>query len=106
MSEYRHEYKYICSGQQLALIGNKIQGLMEYDKYAGDNKQYRIRSLYFDDYEDRCLYDNINGNDPREKFRLRIYNDDKTYIRLELKKKSAVKQENSHVALMKHCVGR
>lgn len=87
MSEYRHEYKYICSGQQLALIGNKIQGLMEYDKYAGDNKQYRIRSLYFDDYEDRCLYDNINGNDPREKFRLRIYNDDKTYIRLELKKK-------------------
>lgn len=87
MSEYRHEYKYICSGQQLALIGNKIQGLMEYDKYAGNNKQYRIRSLYFDDYQNRCLYDNINGNDPREKFRLRIYNDNKTYIRLELKKK-------------------
>lgn len=87
MSEYRHEYKYLCSGQQLALIANKIQGLMEYDKYAGDKRQYRIRSLYFDDYEDGCLYDNINGNDPRAKFRLRIYNHNKTYIRLELKKK-------------------
>ncbi len=87
MSEYRHEYKYICSGQQLVLIGNKIQGLMEYDKHVGDEKRYGIRSLYFDDYQDRYLYDNINGNDPREKFRIRIYNHQKTYICLELKKK-------------------
>ncbi|MFG6367003.1 MAG: polyphosphate polymerase domain-containing protein [Lachnospiraceae bacterium] len=87
MSEYRHEYKYICSEQQLTLIANKIQGLLEFDPYVGEDKRYRIRSLYFDDYQDRCLYDNINGNDPREKFRLRIYNYNKTYIRLELKKK-------------------
>lgn len=87
MDGYRHEYKYICSGQQLALIGNNIQGIMEYDKNAGHDRKYVIRSLYFDDYLDRCLWDNINGNDPREKFRIRIYNQDLSYIRLELKKK-------------------
>lgn len=87
MSEYRHEYKYICSKQQLALIGNNLQGLMDYDENVGEDKQYVIRSLYFDDYWDSCLYDNINGNDPREKFRVRVYNHDTSYIRLELKKK-------------------
>ena len=76
MSEYRHEYKYICSEQQLALIGNNIDGLMQPDKYAGNGKGYVVRSLYFDDFQDGCLYDNINGNDPREKFRVRIYNAD------------------------------
>lgn len=65
MSEYRHEYKYICSEQQLALIGNNIDGLMQPDKYAGNGKGYVVRSLYFDDFQDGCLYDNINGNDPR-----------------------------------------
>ncbi len=66
MSEYRHEYKYICSEQQLALIQNNIKGLMECDAHAGEDCQYRIRSLYFDDYCDSCMKDNINGNDPRE----------------------------------------
>ncbi len=87
MSEYRHEYKYICAAKQLALIGNNIRGLMQPDKYAQDGKGYTVRSLYFDDYGDSCLYDNINGNDPREKFRVRIYNADVSYICLELKRK-------------------
>lgn len=87
MSEYRHEYKYLCSRQQMAWIRNNIQGVMHCDRNAGQEKQYVIRSLYFDDYRDSCLYDNINGNDPREKFRVRIYNHDPSYIRLELKRK-------------------
>lgn len=87
MSKYRHEYKYICTQQQLAVIRNNIQGIMDYDSNAGQEKQYAVRSLYFDDYRDSCLYENINGNDPREKFRVRFYNHDKSYIRLELKMK-------------------
>ncbi|MBO5143957.1 MAG: polyphosphate polymerase domain-containing protein [Lachnospiraceae bacterium] len=87
MSKYRHEYKYICSDTQLVLLRNRLEGLMEYDKYAGQDGTYMIRSLYFDDYLDSCLRDNINGTDPREKFRLRLYNGDASYIRLELKRK-------------------
>lgn len=93
MSEYRHEYKYICSEEQMACIENNICGLMRYDYNTGQEKQYTIRSLYFDDYWDSCLYDNIDGNDGREKFRLRIYNHDASYIRLELKRKVGGKNQ-------------
>lgn len=48
---------------------------------------YNIRSLYFDDYYDRCFYENENGTDPREKFRIRIYNHSAGKISLELKRK-------------------
>ena len=60
-------------------------GIMQPDKNAGRSGEYVVRSLYFDDYSDSCLYDNINGTDPREKFRIRIYNADLSYIRLERK---------------------
>ena len=48
---------------------------------------YVIRSLYFDDYENRCYYENENGTDPREKFRIRIYNHSSEKITLECKRK-------------------
>jgi len=85
MAESRHEYKYICTRQQIETIRNSIMGIMQTDKNAGRGGEYVVRSLYFDDYSDSCLYDNINGTDPREKFRIRIYNADLSYIRLERK---------------------
>ena len=48
---------------------------------------YNIRSLYFDDYDNRCFYENENGTDPREKFRIRIYNHSTDRIVLECKRK-------------------
>ncbi|MDE7268265.1 MAG: polyphosphate polymerase domain-containing protein [Lachnospiraceae bacterium] len=87
MSEYRHEYKYICSQQQLICIKNRIEPYMGLDINAGENGSYTIRSLYFDDYKNTCYYDNLSGVDLREKFRIRIYNADSSYIRLELKQK-------------------
>ncbi len=57
------------------------------DSHVGDTGMYQIRSLYFDDYRDRCYYENENGTDPREKFRIRIYNGSTDKISLELKKK-------------------
>ncbi len=87
MSEYRHEYKYLCTMQKLLCIKNRIEAIMQPDSNVGVNGEYTIRSLYFDDYENRCFYENVNGTDPREKFRIRIYNGDASFIRLELKKK-------------------
>ena len=91
MSEYRHEYKYLCSMQKLAVIRNQIEPLMHLDNYAGDKGIYTIRSLYFDDYENHCFYEIVNGTVPREKFRIRIYNADASFIKLELKKKDYTK---------------
>lgn len=87
MSEYRHEYKYLCAMQKLLCIRNQVEPIMQPDSNVGEDGTYTIRSLYFDDYSNRCYYENINGTDPREKFRIRIYNGDSTYIKLELKKK-------------------
>lgn len=87
MSEYRHEYKYVCSERQLACIKGRIEPYMCIDANAGGRGSYTIRSLYFDDCNNICYYDNLSGIDPREKFRIRTYNADPSLIRLELKQK-------------------
>ncbi len=85
--KYRHELKYICTAAELALIQGRIQHLIPLDSHVGESGMYQIRSLYFDDYYNRCYYENENGTDPREKFRIRIYNGSTDKISLELKKK-------------------
>lgn len=85
--KYRHELKYICTAAQLAMIQGRIHHLISLDSHVGEDGMYQIRSLYFDDYYDRCYYENENGTDPREKFRIRIYNGSADRISLELKKK-------------------
>lgn len=51
---------------------------------------YNVRSLYFDNRYMSSFYENENGNDPREKFRIRIYNHDLSNAKLELKQKRNV----------------
>lgn len=84
---YRHEFKYVCSEAQLACLRGRLFGIMRFDPHADENGKYRIRSVYFDDYQDTGYYENENGTDPREKFRVRIYNNSSDLIELENKKK-------------------
>lgn len=53
----------------------------------GTNGTYSIRSLYFDDLFDTALREKINGVNFREKFRIRYYENDPSFIRLEKKSK-------------------
>ncbi len=85
--KYRNEIKYICSEPQLRLIEQRIQGICRRDIHLGENDTYTVRSVYFDDYHDSCYYENENGVNAREKFRIRIYNCDMSYITLECKRK-------------------
>ena len=85
--KYRHEYKYLMTDAQSLLIINRLKGLMTIDSHVGHSGQYCISSLYFDDYYNSCLYENIGGTDPREKFRIRIYNHNAELITLECKRK-------------------
>lgn len=85
--KYRHELKYPVSGNELEIIRNRICSLMELDANAGPKRQYNVSSLYFDDIYNTCYYDKENGFDPREKFRIRIYNHDLGRISLECKRK-------------------
>ena len=85
--KYRHEFKYLISAAQIPLLESRIRGFMTMDPHTGPNGQYSIRSLYFDDPQNRCYYENENGTDPREKFRIRIYNQSAERISLECKRK-------------------
>lgn len=87
MTEYRHEYKYLMDAMQKEVLKLRAQGVLERDPHAGENGEYLIRSLYFDSPEDACFYENEDGVDPREKYRIRIYNCDSTRISLECKSK-------------------
>lgn len=94
----RHELKYSISFAEHEILKRRLSRLFKGDEHAGADGEYRVRSLYFDTPDDRALMDKINGVDRREKFRLRLYNGDCSFIRLEKKikqnglcaKKSAV----------------
>ena len=59
---------------------------MKSDIHAIDGK-YFIRSLYFDNAQDKALKEKLNGVNNREKFRIRYYNYDTSIIHLEKKSK-------------------
>lgn len=85
--DYRNELKYLVSVAQMGLLQGRISHLMHADIHAGPGGGYQIRSLYFDDAYDSCMLENEIGTDPREKFRIRIYNHSPERIALELKQK-------------------
>lgn len=86
-NKYRHEFKYVVTEAQLALLENRVRNLLPLDAHTGASGIYNIRSLYFDTYDNRCFLENEIGTDPREKFRIRIYNHSSERISLELKRK-------------------
>jgi len=85
--KFRHEFKYLCTDTQLAILKTRLMGLMAKDPHVGPNGVYHIKSLYFDDYNDRCFWENEDGVAPREKYRIRIYENSNARISLECKRK-------------------
>lgn len=83
----RYELKHYINHSDLLQLRARLPCVMERDKNSDENGGYRIRSLYFDNYNDKILREKIDGVDEREKFRLRFYNDDTSFIRLEKKSK-------------------
>lgn len=70
---------------------SRAEAILQRDRHTSQSGPYagiyNIRSLYFDDARNTCYYENENGTDPREKFRIRIYNHSDSRITLELKRK-------------------
>ncbi len=84
--KFRHEWKHIINLSDLFVLRNRLKAVMQIDKNA-INGQYFVRSLYFDNLQDKALNEKINGVNNREKFRLRYYNDNISYVSLEKKSK-------------------
>ncbi len=84
--KYRHEWKHVLNTTDLLILRQRLRAVMESDPHAVDGR-YQIRSLYFDNVEDKALREKIDGVNMREKFRIRLYNCDTTVIHLEKKSK-------------------
>ena len=81
---YRHEWKHELSYADLLTIRARLRAIMKPDPHAKDGR-YLIRSLYFDNLNDKALREKVDGVNRREKFRIRYYNGDPSVIHLEKK---------------------
>ena len=94
----RHEYKFPLSGADTVWLERRLRQVFPHDPHADPaTGGYTIRSLYFDDWRDRALWEKLDGVDPRSKFRIRIYNGSDGFIVLEKKHKcgALTKKEQS-----------
>lgn len=85
--KFRHEYKHIINTADRLILKNKLSKIFDHDLNCKNDGTYFIKSLYFDNYSDTALREKTNGVSCREKFRIRYYNDDTSFIRLEKKSK-------------------
>lgn len=81
----RHELKHSINVADDLLLSSRLRQLFPHDRHADSHGFYRVSSLYFDTPDDRALRQKLEGVDRREKFRLRYYNDDLSFLRLEKK---------------------
>lgn len=82
---YRHELKYNITYWQYLQLRSRFRQVMKTDPHTESDGTYQIRSIYFDNVQDKALREKVNGVAKREKFRIRYYNDNFTYIILEKK---------------------
>ncbi len=85
---YRYEKKFLINNIQMELLKNNLSAALYLDKnIKNDDGSYFIRSVYFDDYKDTSYNQVIEGISKREKYRIRYYDYDSSYITLEKKSK-------------------
>ena len=84
--DFRHEWKHEITVSDMIAIRQRLRVIAGPDTHTADGK-YAVRSLYFDTFTDKALREKIDGVSIREKFRIRFYNGDLSFIRLEKKSK-------------------
>jgi len=84
----RNELKHFINASDYAQLRARLRAVARPDANAGEDGRYIIRSLYFDNYSDKAVVEKLSGLSRREKFRLRYYNGDISFIRLERKSKA------------------
>lgn len=83
---FRHEWKHQISHADLLTLRSRLAAVLMPDSHAV-NGRYAVRSLYFDNLDDKALREKLDGTNCREKLRIRYYNGDTSLILLEKKSK-------------------
>ena len=87
----RYEFKYLVPFSMLDKLRNALMPYLEYDKFADirPNKEYVVRSVYFDNPYLDAYYEKLDGIKVRKKLRIRVYNEfsEDSLAFLEIKRK-------------------
>ncbi|MFB7638090.1 VTC domain-containing protein [Peribacillus butanolivorans] len=85
----RRELKHAITKADCYLLRNNLQNFMKLDSHGHDGK-YLIRSVYFDNFDNKILRQKTEGFYHRDKFRARLYDYDSDFINLEKKSKRII----------------
>ncbi|CDM69044.1 hypothetical protein CM240_1886 [Clostridium bornimense] len=85
--KFRHELKHYITYGDYLVIRQRLNVVAKHDRNANNHGRYKIRSLYFDNDDNKVLREKKDGIRCREKFRIRYYNEDLSFIKLEKKSK-------------------
>ncbi len=83
----RYELKHEISKMDCYLLRNKLKHVMQIDPHAKNDGKYFIRSIYFDNFENKALNQKKEGLLERDKYRVRLYDQNTEFINLEKKSK-------------------
>lgn len=83
----RHELKFYISRSDYEYTSAVLSELMEKDENQNNDRGYFIRSLYFDDIAESSVEEKLDGIELRDKYRLRIYDTNLEWAKLERKRK-------------------
>ena len=86
MNNFRKELKYNITDKDFYLLQYNLKNLIKKDSNC-KGEYYTISSIYFDDYKKTSYNQVKNGLSNRWKYRIRFYNYDDSYIKLEKKHK-------------------
>jgi len=101
MKKKRRELKYMINQGDYLILKQRLSKLFSHDSNAKKEGEYHIRSIYFETPTDKALREKIDGVNRREKFRMRMYNLNTSYIRLEKKTKESVASRKQSARLTK-----
>ncbi|MGG4490909.1 polyphosphate polymerase domain-containing protein [Metabacillus idriensis] len=83
----RTELKHEMTKMDCYLLRNKLKHVMKADPHAKKDGKYFIRSVYFDNFDNKVLTQKKEGFYERDKFRVRLYDYNMDFLNLEKKSK-------------------
>lgn len=90
--------KYTLNWYEFQIINGKVKHLLKRDPHCPE-EGYEVKSLYFDNPYDFALGQKVEGTDVRHKFRIRVYNNNFTRLKLEKKSKHNVMTNKESVGM-------
>ncbi|MCL2204491.1 MAG: polyphosphate polymerase domain-containing protein [Defluviitaleaceae bacterium] len=88
--QYRFEHKYLLNPQIAETLYRRAATIMKPDPHGDEKGGYTVNNIYLDDRHDSFYHAKLLGHHSRDKYRVRYYNSDISYIRLERKHKKGI----------------